>query len=59
MAARDERPVIVPRDPPAARSIDAKTVARKFNEGQQKNPSYEFGGGRRRFYQPRDQENEQ
>lgn len=52
-----EQPVVT--DPPTTRSIDAKTMARKFNEGQQKNPSYEFGGGRRRFYQERDQENEQ
>jgi hypothetical protein len=49
----------VKTDPPAVRTIDSKTLARKLNEGAVKNPSYEFGGGRRKFYQERDQENEQ
>jgi len=49
----------VKTDAPTVRTIDAKTLARKFNEGAAKNPSYEFGGGRRKFYQERDQENEQ
>ena len=49
----------VKTDTPTTRTIDMKTLARKFNEGAPKNPSYEFGGGRRKFYQERDQENEQ
>lgn len=59
MAGREDRPAPVFLDPPTARQTDMRTLARKFNEGQQKNPSYEFGGGRRKFYQDRDQENEQ
>ncbi len=48
----------VKTDAPTTRTIDMQTLARKFKEGAPKNPSYEFGGGRRKFYQERDQENE-
>ena len=41
----------VKTDAPTVRSIGLDTLARKFNEGAPKVPSYEFGGGRRKFYQ--------
>lgn len=43
---------------PTFTQIDMRTLARKTNESAAKQPSYEFGGGRVRKYQPRDHEND-
>lgn len=45
-------------DPPTFKEVDAKTLVRSVDGAATKNVSYEFAGGRRRFYQERDQENE-
>lgn len=47
----------VPNQAPRTRTIDMRTMAKKYNQGQQKNPSYEWPNARK-HYQPRDQENE-
>lgn len=43
---------------PTTTTTDFRTLARKTNEQVARQPSYEFGGGRVKKYQPRDHEND-